>query len=252
MKIDVNVGRTGAVTPFAVLEPVLLGGTTVSMATLHNEQDVARKDIREGDIGPRREGAATSSRRSSGPCSTSAPADSPPWVMPTACPFCGSALRRSPRTRSSGAARTPRARRSIRRGLEHFASRGAMNIEGLGESLVDQLVTSGLVRDYADLYALDRRRQLAALERMGKKSARRTCVARDRPEPAGRALARCCTASASGTSARAARGRWRARFGSMARLRAASSRQLETVPDIGPVRGARRSARFSTSRATPR
>ena len=151
-KISVNVGRTGANTPYAELEPVFLAGSTISMATLHNAEDIARKDIRErdtviiekaGDVIPRVVAPVLSLR----------PADSVPWVMPTTCAACGSALHRDEEEvvwrcdNSSCPAR-------LRRGLEHFASRSAMNIEGLGESLVDQLIERGLVHDFADLYAL--------------------------------------------------------------------------------------------------
>ena len=153
LRIDVNVGRTGAVTPFAVLEPVLLAGSTISMATLHNAEDVARKDIRErdtvilekaGDVIPRVVTSIPSLR----------PADSAPWTMPSVCPVCRSTLRRDEEEvvwRCENASCPARLRRS----LEHFASRSAMNIEGLGESLVDQLIEHGLVRDFADLCRLD-------------------------------------------------------------------------------------------------
>jgi DNA ligase (NAD+) len=155
--IAVNVGRTGAVTPYAVLEPVLLAGSTISMATLHNAEDVARKDLREGDtvliekggdvipkvvkpILPHRDGSVT-------------------WQMPSTCPACDSELQRDEEEVVWRCANTSCPAR-IRRSLEHFASRSAMNIEGLGESLVDQLLERGLVRDFADLYHLE----AAALE----------------------------------------------------------------------------------------
>jgi DNA ligase (NAD+) len=151
-QIDVNVGRTGAVTPFAVLEPVFVGGTTVSMATLHNADDIARKDIRErdyvtvekaGDVIPRVVGPVLSRR----------PEDSQPWAMPTTCPRCGSQLHRE-EEEAVWRCENVSCPAKLQRGLEHFASRGAMNIEGLGESLVAQLIASGLVRDYADVYHL--------------------------------------------------------------------------------------------------
>jgi DNA ligase (NAD+) len=151
-KIEVNVGRTGAVTPFAVLEPVFVAGSTISMATLHNADDVARKDIREGDwviI----EKAGDVIPRVVAPILSRRPDDSAPWVMPTACPRCGSRL-----VREEGEAvwrcENTSCPAKLQRGLEHFASRGAMNIDGLGESLIAQLIENGLVRDYADLYAL--------------------------------------------------------------------------------------------------
>jgi DNA ligase (NAD+) len=151
-EIAVNVGRTGAVTPFAVLEPIFVGGTTVSMATLHNADDIARKDIRAGDW-VIVEKAGDVIPRVVGPVLSKRPADSTPWVMPTTCPECGSQLHREEEEavwRCENVSCPAR----LQRGLEHFASRGAMNIEGLGESLITQLIASGLVRDYADIYHL--------------------------------------------------------------------------------------------------
>ncbi len=153
LKIDVNVGRTGANTPYAILEPVFLAGSTISMATLHNAEDLARKDLREGDT-VIIEKAGDVIPRVVAPVLNLRPAGSVPWVMPTTCKVCGSELWRDEEEvvwrceNSSCPAR-------LRRSLEHFASRSAMNIEGLGESLVDQLIERGLVRDFADLYHLD-------------------------------------------------------------------------------------------------
>jgi DNA ligase (NAD+) len=151
-RIEVNVGRTGAVTPFAMLEPVFLAGSTISMATLHNADDLARKDIREGDwviI----EKAGDVIPRVVGPVLSRRAPESQPWVMPTVCPRCGSAL-----VREEGEAvwrcDNTSCPAKLQRGLEHFASRGAMNIDGLGESIIAQLISNGLVRDYADVYAL--------------------------------------------------------------------------------------------------
>ena len=151
-EIAVNVGRTGAVTPFAVLEPIFVGGITVSMATLHNADDIARKDIRAGDT-VIVEKAGDVIPRVVGPILSKRPADSQPWVMPTTCPECGSDLHREEEEavwRCENVSCPAR----LQRGLEHFAGRGAMNIEGLGESLVAQLIANGLVRDYADVYTL--------------------------------------------------------------------------------------------------
>jgi DNA ligase (NAD+) len=147
--IQVNVGRTGAVTPYAELEPVVLAGSTISMATLHNAEDIARKDIRErdtvvlekaGDVIPRVVAPVLSLR----------PADSAPWTMPSRCPACQSTLRRDEEEVVWRCENTSCPAR-LRRSLEHFASRSAMNIEGLGASLVDQLIEQKLVRDFADL-----------------------------------------------------------------------------------------------------
>ncbi|MGE3340282.1 MAG: NAD-dependent DNA ligase LigA, partial [Alphaproteobacteria bacterium] len=165
--IHVEVGRTGAVTPYAELDPVVVAGSTVSFATLHNADDVARKDIRAGDW-VIVEKAGDVIPRVVGPVLSRRPADAVPWQMPAYCPRCDSALVKEPDEavwRCENASCPAR----IRRGLEHFASRPAMNIEGLGEALVDQLVTRGLVRDYADVYALDAA-TLAALESQSQKA----------------------------------------------------------------------------------
>jgi len=153
LRIDVNVGRTGAVTPFAVLEPVRLAGSTISMATLHNEQEVARRDIREGDTVVIEKGGDVIPKVVA-PILSLRPPGSQPWVMPSSCKECGSTLKKD---EEEVVWRCPNEScpAKIRRGLEHFASRGAMNIEGMGESLIDQLVEQELVRDFADLYRLD-------------------------------------------------------------------------------------------------
>jgi NAD-dependent DNA ligase len=153
VRIDVNVGRTGAVTPYAVLEPVFVAGSTVSMATLHNAEDIARKDIREGDTVVL-EKAGDVIPKVVAPIPTLRPESSQPWVMPTTCPECGSTLRRDEEAVVWRCENTSCPAR-LRRSLEHFASRTAMNIEGLGASLVDQLLAQDLVHDFADLYHLD-------------------------------------------------------------------------------------------------
>jgi DNA ligase (NAD+) len=150
-QIAVNVGRTGAVTPYAVLEPVFLAGSTISMATLHNAEDVARKDLRAGDRVLIEKGGDVIPKVVK--AILPHPADSVPWQMPTTCPSCGTTLRRDEEEVVWRCANTSCPAR-LRRSLEHFTSRSAMNIEGLGESLIDQLVTMGLVRDAADIYGL--------------------------------------------------------------------------------------------------
>jgi DNA ligase (NAD+) len=152
-KIEVNVGRTGANTPYAVLEPVFLAGSTISMATLHNADDVARKDFREGDTVVI-EKAGDVIPRVVAPIPALRPADAVPWVMPTTCRACDSHLVRDEDGVVWRCDNTSCPAR-LRRSLEHFASRSAMNIEGLGESLVEQLIEQGLVRDVADLYTLE-------------------------------------------------------------------------------------------------
>ena len=152
LKIEVNVGRTGANTPYAVLEPVFVAGSTISMATLHNAEDLARKDLREGDTVVI-EKAGDVIPRVVAPILSLRPADSQPWVMPTECRACKSALVRDEEEVVWRCENTSCPAR-LRRSLEHFASRTAMNIEGLGESLVDQLIEQALVRDFGDLYHL--------------------------------------------------------------------------------------------------
>jgi DNA ligase (NAD+) len=151
-RIRVNVGRTGAVTPYAELEPVLLAGTTISMATLHNAEDVARKDIREGDTIVLEKGGDVIPKIVA-PVPSLRPDDSQPWAMPSVCPVCGTELRRDDEEVVWRCV-NPSCPARLRRSLEHFASRSAMNIEGLGESLVDQLISAELVHDFADLYRL--------------------------------------------------------------------------------------------------
>lgn len=171
LRIEVNVGRTGAVTPYAVLEPVQLAGTTVQMATLHNAEDVARKDIREGDVVLVEKGGdiipkvvkPILGRR---PVGDGAPVA---FVMPDRCPVCETGLVRGDEE-VVWRCPNPGCPAKIRRGLLHFASRKAMNIEGLGEALVGQLVDRDLVTDVADIYALTAE-TLAGLERMAAKSA---------------------------------------------------------------------------------
>ncbi len=167
--IDVQVGRTGALTPVARLKPVFVGGVTVTNATLHNEDEVRRKDVRIGDtVVVRRAGDVIPEvvrvlveRR---------PPSAREFVMPTACPECGSAVERlsgEAAARCTGGLVCPAQRKQA---LLHFAGRRAMDIEGLGDKLVEQLVDGGVVRTPADIYKLGVA-ALAALERMADKSA---------------------------------------------------------------------------------
>lgn len=229
-QIAVNVGRTGAVTPYAVLEPVRLGGTTVSMATLHNEQEIARRDIREGDLVLVEKGGDIIPKVL-GPVLDERPAGSTPWVMPQACPACGSALTK-PEDEVIWRCENVSCPARIRRGLQHFASRRAMNIEGLGEALVDQLVTQGKVHSFADLYALDAP-TLAELDRMGPKSAANLVAEIDKSRTAE--LWRVLHAVGirhvgEGVAKALARA-----FGSMRALRGATIEQIVAVPDVGEV-----------------
>ncbi|GMT97003.1 NAD-dependent DNA ligase LigA [Corallococcus caeni] len=166
--IGIQVGRTGALTPVAHLKPVKVGGVTVSRATLHNEDELRRKNVRKGDtVFVRRAGdvipeivSVVLSKR---------PEDSQPFTFPTHCPVCGAVAAKDEDgaiIRCTGASCPAQLVEKVR----HFASRIAMDIEGLGDKLANQLVTSGQVKTFADVYALTRD-SLLKLERMGEKSA---------------------------------------------------------------------------------
>src|SRR6185503_4893104 len=230
LRIDVNVGRTGAVTPFAVLEPVRLAGTTVQLATLHNEQEVERRDIRPGDVVLVEKGGDIIPKVV-GPVLAERPPDLPRWEMPKQCPFCQSALVK-PEDEVVWRCENVSCPARIRRGLLHFASRRAMNIEGLGESLVDTIVSNGLVRDYADLYQLTAER-VAGLERMGPKSATNLIgeIERSRTAEIWRLLHGIGIRHVGEGGAKAlARA-----FGSVAAIRQAPVEALESVEDVGQV-----------------
>jgi DNA ligase (NAD+) len=241
LRIAVNVGRTGAVTPYAVLEPVKLAGSTISMATLHNAEDIARKDLRDGDRVLIEKGGDVIPKVVKW---ISHAEGSRPWEMPAGCPACGSALQRDEEEvvwrcpNSSCPAR-------IRRGLEHFASRTAMNIDGLGESLIDQLIDRGLVHDFADLYHLDaavledlvvaprdprsERARPRKLGKVGRNVAEQ--IERSKANDLSRLLyalgIRHVGEKAAATLAR--------HFRSMEKLLASPVEALQSVPEIGPV-----------------
>ncbi len=242
-KIDVNVGRTGRVTPFAWLEPVWLSGTTISMATLHNEQEIARRDIREGDTVIIEKGGEIIPKVI-GPVLDDEHELRPRWVMPTTCKFCGSTLVK-PEEEVIWRCENVSCSARIRRGLEHFASRKAMRIEGIGESVIDQLITSGLVHDYADLYYLTVD-QLATLTSTSKNADGKEITRTFGEKNAAKVVAEIAKSTAAGlgrvmyaigirhVGEGGASALARA-FGSMAAIRNASLAQLEAVPDVGPV-----------------
>jgi DNA ligase (NAD+) len=169
LAIDVQVGRTGAITPVARLAPVKVGGVTVTNATLHNQDEILRKGLmigdnvvvrRAGDVIPEVVSAIVSDR----------PADARPFIMPGLCPACGSMIERdgdAAVARCSGGLWCPAQRKES---IRHFAQRRAMDIDGLGERLVEQLVEHGMVNDVADLYTLTAA-EVATLDRMGERSA---------------------------------------------------------------------------------
>jgi DNA ligase (NAD+) len=241
-QIAVNVGRTGAVTPYAVLDPVFLAGSTISMATLHNAEDIARKDLREGDRVLIEKGGDVIPKVLK--AILPHPDGSLPWQMPATCPVCGSVLQRDDQEVVWRCENTSCPAR-IRRSLEHFTSRTAMNIEGLGESLIDQLVTMELVKDAADIYALDAgqleslvvaprepRSDRARPRRLGKVG-RNVIeqIERSKTNDLSRLVyglgIRHVGEKAASTLARC--------FRTMDRLLDATPEQLQAVPEIGPV-----------------
>jgi DNA ligase (NAD+) len=243
LRIAVNVGRTGAVTPYAVLEPVFLAGSTISMATLHNAEDIARKDIRDGDTVVI-EKAGDVIPRVVAPVLSLRSDDSRPFVMPADCPVCGSQLRRDEEEVVWRCENTSCPAR-LRRSLEHFASRSAMNIEGLGESLVDQLLAQGLVNDFADLYHLtaeqleelvvtprDPKSERATARKLGKVGRNVFAqIAASRKNDLAR-LVYALGIRHVGEKAAATLARY---FRNMDRLMAATVEQLQDTPEIGPV-----------------
>lgn len=227
--IELSVGRTGAVTPTAVFDPVFLAGTTVTRASLHNEDLIREKDIRIGDtIVVRKAGDIIPEVVRSLP--EYRKGEEQPFSMPRECPACGAPLERLP-DEAVWRCVNPRCPAQIREGLIHFCSRDAMNIEGLGEQWIGQLLDQGLVRDAADLYRL-RKEDLLPLERMGDKLAQNLLDAIERSkenslerllfglgirhvgEKAARILARS--------------------FGTMDRLMEARVEELTAIREIGP------------------
>jgi DNA ligase (NAD+) len=229
-RIEVNIGRTGAATPFAILEPTVVAGSTISMATLHNPDDIIRKDIRPGEpviI----EKAGDVIPRVVGPAHPTAPDRPARWVMPTACPVCGSPLHKE-EDEAVWRCENSSCPSKLRRGLEHFASRGAMNIEGMGESLVGQLIEKGLVASYADVYHLTAP-VLEALERMGKKSAAKLMeqIERSKASEIWRLIYGLGIRHVGERGAQVLADH----FGSIDAIEAAPREELERVREIGPV-----------------
>jgi DNA ligase (NAD+) len=231
LAIDVQVGRTGAITPVARLEPVFVGGTTVTNVTLHNEDEIRRRDLRIGDtVVVRRAGdvipqvvRAILERR---------PHDAREFVMPAVCPECGSAIVRLPGeaiARCTGGLVCPAQRKQA---LLHFAARRALDIEGLGDKLVEQLVDAGLVHTPADIYKLGLPK-LAALERMADKSAANVVTAIERSK--NTTLARFIFGLGIRHVGEATAKDLARHFGSLDAMLAASEQDLLQVNDVGPV-----------------
>ncbi|WP_456376517.1 NAD-dependent DNA ligase LigA [Thiolapillus sp.] len=238
--VEFQVGRTGAVTPVARLEPVEVGGVTVRNATLHNMDEVGKKDVRIGDtVYVRRAGdvipeivRVLPGRR---------PPDAQQVVLPRHCPVCGSDVIKTEGeavARCTGGLFCPAQRKEA---IKHFASRRAMDIEGLGDKLVEQLVDQELIHDPADLYSLTKE-QLMELERMGEKSAQNLLDALERSKATTLAhflYSLGIREVGEATSQTLAR-----QFGSLKALEQASEEKLQQAPDIGPIVAAHIAAFF--------
>ncbi len=231
LDIEVQVGRTGVLTPVARLAPVFVGGVTVTNATLHNEEELRRKDIRIGDtVIVRRAGdvipevvRALIERR---------PADTREFVMPSICPSCGAHVARLPNEtawRCSGGLFCPAQRKQA---LLHFASRRALDIEGLGDKLVEQLVDQQLVQTPAELYKLDLA-TLANLDRMGEKSAHNLLGAIEDSKQT--TLARFIYALGIRNVGETTAKELARHFGTLDNFMAADEARLQQVPDVGPI-----------------
>ena len=235
--IDIQVGRTGVLTPVARLKPVFVGGVTVTNATLHNADEVAKKDVRVGDtVIVRRAGdvipevvGVLLERR---PMRDLLEPMSSAFVMPSECPVCAAPVLRidgEAAARCSNGLACPAQRKQA---IRHFAQRRAMDIEGLGDKLIDQLVDGGQIRTPADLYQLDVD-TLAGLDRMGEKSAENlmAAIAASRGRPLARFLFALGIRHVGEETAKAL-ARY---FGSLDALLTASIEQMSAVADVGPV-----------------
>jgi DNA ligase (NAD+) len=231
LAIEVQVGRTGVLTPVARLEPVQVAGVMVTNATLHNEDEIRRKDIRSGDtVIVRRAGDVIP--QVLGVVRERRPADAAEFIMPGLCPECGSEVIRPEGEvahRCTGGLFCPAQRKEA---LRHFASRRALDVEGLGEKLVEQLVERGLVHTPADLYRLDLA-TLAGLERMAEKSAQNLLEALEHSKAT--TLPRFLYALGIREVGEATAKALARHFGTLERIEAADQEGLQQVPDVGPV-----------------
>jgi len=228
--ITVQVGRTGTLTPVAELEPVPIAGSRVARATLHNEEEIARKDIRVGDwvfvekageVIPAVVGVDTGARTGR----------EKKFKMPEQCPSCGSKVFRDPDL-TAVRCLNPDCPAQIRRRLEHFAARGAMDIEGLGEAMVDQLVTAGLVETLPDIYALEAAK-VSALERMGEKSTANllAAIGGSKTQPLWRLLFGLGIMHVGAAVAR----KLADKFHTLDKIAAAPVEELESTEDVGKI-----------------
>jgi len=231
VSIGVQVGRTGALTPGARLEPVSVGGVIVTNTTLHNQDELERKDIRVGDtVIVRRAGDVIPEIVSV--VLELRPPGTAPYRIPAHCPVCGSDVIRAEGeaiARCSGALFCPAQRKE---GILHFASRHALDIDGVGEKLVDQLVERDLVKNVADLYSLTPE-VLAGLERMGEKSAANVHAALHKSKQT--TLARFLYAIGIREVGEATAATLARHFGNLEIIKQADKETLQNVPDIGPI-----------------
>jgi DNA ligase (NAD+) len=229
-RIMVSIGRTGRATPFAELEPVFVGGSTVGLATLHNQDEVARKDVREGDTVIVRK-AGDVIPEVVGPVLAKRRRGARKWVFPTECPVCGEAFVRLPGEADTRCVNFDCPAQRVQR-IVFFAGRSAMDIEGLGEERVAQFVEAGLLHDAADVYDLTVE-ELVPLERMGERSARQLVDAID--ESRGRPLAKLLVGLGIrhvGPTASVALAR---ELGSLDAIAAAAPERLAAVAGVGEV-----------------
>jgi DNA ligase (NAD+) len=229
--IFASVGRTGVITPVARLKPVQVGGVTVSRATLHNQDEIDRKDVRKGDtVIIRRAGdvipevvSVVTEKRHRG---------AHKWHMPKTCPVCDSEVVRLPNEaahRCTGGLFCAAQRKGA---IQHYASRAALDIDGLGEKLVEQLVETELVKTVADLYHL-KREQLVALDRMGEKSADNLLAAIDKSRKT--TLPRFLYALGIDQVGEVTAKQLARHFGDLEPLMEAKEDELQAIPDVGPV-----------------
>jgi DNA ligase (NAD+) len=232
--IEWQVGRTGALTPVARLEPVFVGGATVSNATLHNIDELLRKDVRIGDtIVLRRAGDVI--LEVVGVIKERRPARTSPVHLPKICPICGSEVERQEGEAIARCTGTLVCPAQLKESLRHFASRRAMNIDGLGSKLIEQLVDAGMVKNPGDLYRLTAT-ELAGLERMGERSAAKLVesLERSRQTTLGRFLFALGIRDVGEATADALASHFR----TLSAIQDSSIEDIEEVPDIGPVTAA--------------
>ncbi len=229
--IDVQVGRTGAITPVARLKPVFVGGVTVTNATLHNEDEMRRKDVRIGDtVSIRRAGDVIP--EVVGVVLEKRPSNALLFTMPTECPVCGSHIKKQEDeavARCTGGIFCAAQRKQA---MIHFASRKAMDIEGFGDKLVEQLVDSNLANNLADIYRLDFH-ALTNLDRMAEKSAQNIIDALEKSKKT--TLARFIYALGIRNVGEATAKDLARYFGNVEAVQDANIEQLQQVPDVGPI-----------------